>query len=215
MGRDGFAEGQAAYQASVPEFGTRPLLFRRTSVEEFEGLLAACDRGERFEWVRGWVVQQQAGGTRRHSDLSARVYGLLLGQLDQAQWKTRYEFAVFTGESYRYADIIVEPADQDAAGLRTEQPALVVEIVSRSSWERDRITKAQEYTTLPSLHAYLVVDQFSRSCLGFLRRPDGGFDADPRLFTDGETIRIDPLGVGLSIDDIYDGILDRDDDAIA
>lgn len=218
--RSGLADGaQAAYDAHA-QFGVaarapkaRPEVFRQMTFAEFEAFLETVDETERFEWVRGQVVQQQAEQTRRHARLEQRIEQLLLRQLDGRAWQVLREYSVWTGSAYRITDLVVDPADADDQELRSTQPALIVEVTSRSSQLRDRVEKPAEYLTLDSLFAYIVVDQFSRNCLGFIRKPDGTFERAPQAFGDGETIRIDPLGVGLSIEDIYDGILDRDDDA--
>ncbi|MEO0671109.1 MAG: hypothetical protein AAFZ05_03680, partial [Pseudomonadota bacterium] len=87
--RSGLADGaQAAYDAHA-QFGVaarapkaRPEVFRQMTFAEFEAFLETVDETERFEWVRGQVVQQQAEQTRRHARLEQRIEQLLLRQLD-------------------------------------------------------------------------------------------------------------------------------------
>ncbi len=220
--KPGFSDGaQTAYDAHA-RFGVaarapkaRPELFRKTTIAEFEAFLKTVDETERFEWIRGQIVQQQAGQTRRHSNLALRTLQLLSNQLDPAKWAVRLEFGVWTGESYRYADLIVEPTGADDEERASDAPVIIVEVLSRTSEARDQIDKTTDYLKIPSLHAYVMLGQFSRTCEAYVRDAGGEFPAEPAAHADGGTIRIGALGVELSVDDIYDGILDRDDPSTA
>jgi len=207
----GFYEGQRAPYASEARNRRAshrwPELFRKTTIEEFEAFLDRADDTDRFEWVRGWIVRQQAEQTRRHARLEQRIEQLLLSQLDPARWQVLRQYAVVSGQNYRITDVVVDPADADDLERRSDHPALIVEVLSETSGGRDRVEKPAEFATIQTLAAYIVVDQFSRHCFLWLRSNDGTFPGDPVVVGDGERIAVDQLGVALAVNDIYEGIL--------
>jgi Uma2 family endonuclease len=162
----------------------------------------------RCEYVRGRIMMQQSGGSRRHSKIAKRFLIALDRQLDPAQWETLgSDLAIDVGETIRYPDVLVEPVAADLEGLATFQPALVVEVLSPSSEERDLETKPDEYLAIPSLQAYVVASQDEAACLVWLRGEDGAFPADPvEVKGHSGVIRVPVLGVEITLGDIYQGI---------
>ncbi len=186
----------------------RSELFRQVDREGFYRFVETVEDYERYEWVRGWIVQQQQGGTLRHGLLEARFASLLRTRLDGSAYVVVTGRGVETPKSTRYADVVVEPADEDPSSLAARRPVLIVEILSPSSGDRDRIEKPEEYLSLGTLAAYIVADQFTRTCLAWVRGADGQFARDPARFGHGETIGIEGLSLTLSLNDIYSGIVD-------
>jgi Uma2 family endonuclease len=91
----------------------------------------------RCEFVRGRIMMQ-AGGSRRHAMIAKRFLVLLNSQLDATRWETLgSDLAIDVGDTVRYPDVLVEPVTDDFDGLATQQPALVIEVLSPSSEERD------------------------------------------------------------------------------
>jgi len=75
--------------------------------------------------------------------------------------------------SYFYPDVVVscEPDDEDDYFL--EKPCLIVEVLSKSTQHRDRGDKLLAYMNIPSLKAYLIVNQDSIEVQLFYRQSDG------------------------------------------
>ena len=92
---------------------------------------------ERYEFERGRIVQQMAGGTRNHFKIAGRIRTLLVQQLDPAKWEALHERGVETADSVRFADVVVEPASEPGNSVSTLRPAVIVEVLSPSSLDRD------------------------------------------------------------------------------
>ena len=95
---------------------------------------------QRYELERGVIVQQMTGGTRRHSLVAQKIAEQIKAQLDTTKWTLLQDRGVTAGSSGRYPDIVVEPADEPGESLRTERPAIIVEVLSPSTAATDRNT---------------------------------------------------------------------------
>ena len=109
--------------------------------------------------------------------LGLLAHGGSVRQLDATRWEVNNgsDRGVETSETIRFPDVIVEPSGADDESLATSEPAIVVEVLSPTSGERDTEIKPAEYMGLPSLLAYIVASQGEPACLVWLRAPDGSF----------------------------------------
>ena len=119
----------------------------------FYRFVANADERFRHEWVRGWIMQQQAGGTRRHGRVGAGFIGVLRERLDLETWVvSTADRLIHMPATTRYADALVERIDTATDdSILTDKPVLLVEVLSPSSEERDLSVKPAEYLALPSL----------------------------------------------------------------
>ena len=174
----------------------------------FYRFAAAAPEHVRCEYVRGRIVQQMTGGTFDHVRLAKRIADFIAGQLDSADWIVSLsDRGVETSQTIRYPDVVMERAGAAGKSLSTDAPVLVVEVLSPSSEVRDLEAKPAEYTSLATLHAYIVASQDAPACLVWLRRADGTFAAEPASI-DGrdEVIHIPALSVAIPLAEVYRGI---------
>jgi Uma2 family endonuclease len=130
-------------------------------------------------------------------------------RLDPDVWNVGpTDFAVEIGPDIRYPDVVVEHVHPDGAALSTDAPIVLVEVLSPSSVGTDMVEKFAEYTSLPSLEAYIVASQDEPICWvwqrtgahrGFERKPDEISGRD-------KAIEIAALGITLPMSEIYRGI---------
>lgn len=180
--------------------------FIKVDKATFYRFIANVPDSERYEYVRGRIVQQQQGGTLRHGRIAGRIADLLRRQLNSAHWDVLEGRGVETAETIRFGDVVVHPAGSDPDSLSTAEPVLVVEILSPSSGDRDLNEKPEEYLSLPSLQAYIVAAQSEIACLVWLRGADGRFPAEPMQLRGGEAeITVATLGVTLRLATVYEG----------
>ena len=81
-------------------------------------------------------------------------------------------------------------------------PTALVEVLSPSTATYDRTTKARFCRAVPSLRAYVLVNQDGPAVDVYARDGDGWRLASDR---DGR-IDLDPLGVSLALGDLYEGV---------
>lgn len=169
---------------------------------------AAEHAEQRYEYVRGRIVEQMTGGTRDHGQVGRRITRLIEDQLDEGKWAVLPDRGVDTPETIRYPDIVVEPSDEPGDSLSTTRPAMVVEVLSPSTTATDLDVKPEEYTSLASLDAYVVASQHEPACLVWMRGEDGAFSAPMEFRGHAATITVVARGftLALPLAVIYRGI---------
>ena len=166
----------------------------------------------RYELVRGRVVMH-AGGTRWHAYVASRIMGLLMQRVDGSRWSVvAGDLAIDVGPSLRYPEILVECSSTEGRALSTEEPVVLVEVISPSSRTTDFGEKANEYLALASLEAYVIAAQDATQVWVWTRdaAADGSrpFPDKPVLLeTRDAVLAIPAIGFACSVGEIYDGIL--------
>ena len=105
---------------------------------------------------------------------------------------------------YRYPDVVVADEEGDGDTHNVKKPRILVEVISETSKYRDRVTKLQEYSKLPSLAYYIVVDQDTVNVEVYSRRENDWAYQLLENLTD--VIDLSVLGTSLSLATIYENI---------
>lgn len=147
---------------------------RFMSTEEY--LELEKDAPVRHEYIDGRLFPR-AAVTRRHS----LIAGNIVLKLAHVTGKTSYQVYVSAvkvrtpADSVYYPDVMVvrEPdgGDEDVV----LEPCLIVEVASPGTMTRDGREKLAAYQSIPSLNAYLLVDQDRRRVERYHRDEDGGW----------------------------------------
>jgi Uma2 family endonuclease len=162
----------------------------------------------RYELKDGEVIMHP-GVSRKHFTLVGRLVVAFSNRLDPDAWNVGpTDFAVEIGPDIRYPDVLVERVNPDGAALSTDAPIVLVEVLSPSSVGTDMTAKLAEYTSLPSLEAYVVASQDEPICWVWQRsREDRSFPKTPEEIAGRDrAIAIAALGVSLPMSEIYRGI---------
>lgn len=175
---------------------------------EFRRWADAPERSRlKFEWAGGRVVQM-ANVTRRHSRIVSNVMRAISARLDLDVWAVvATDFNVETDTFVRTPDVMVEPAEGDPKALGSDRAIILVEVLSASSVKVDFVDKLGEYTTLPTLEAYLVVSQDEPMCWLWQRQANGTFAARSEDIQGLEQgIALAARGITIPLSEIYRGI---------
>ena len=163
------------------------------------------ETGLKHEWLDGQIFAM-AGGTPEHARLVFETGHLL--RLAVAPKRCR----VFTsGLKLRvqatglatYPDVVVVCGSAELDGVDPNavvNPMVLVEVLSRTTEAYDRGEKWAHYRTIPSLQAYLLVDQLRPRVEMFERTPDGFLH---RMAEAGQRLSIPGLPIELDIDALY------------
>jgi Uma2 family endonuclease len=171
------------------------------TVDEFLAWESAQE--ERHEFIDG-VVVGMAGGTAAHAtirdNLTVALHAGLRGSPCRAFSET---LRVVTPRGSYYPDIVVSckpvrPTDEQIA-----EPVLIVEVLSRSTADRDRGAKWVGYQDIPSLQHYVLVAQDHRRVDRFTRTADGWALTIIRPPT--QQFALAALDLELSLDQLYEG----------
>ncbi len=175
------------------------------SYEEYLHVLELS--GVKLEYCDG-EIYAMAGGTPAHADLAASVTRLLgnalLGRcrVSSSDLKVRIESTDLT----TFPDATVVCGEREVATMDRNavvNPTLLVEVTSPSTEDYDRGEKLSHYQQLASLRAVLIVSH-RRAQVTVVERDAKGWTA--REVGEGEIVEIEPLGLCLSVDELYAGI---------
>jgi Uma2 family endonuclease len=172
------------------------------TVEEYLRLEEQSDI--RHEYVAG-VTYAMTGATLRHNRLLLNI-ATRLRAVQGARCsvfvndvKVRAAHDVFY-----YPDVVVACGELDDSAVFLSEPCLIVEVTSPSTRRIDRREKLLAYCDMPSLRAYLIVDQRRRWVEAHTRDADGVW-VRAELTGDDE-LEVPCPATRLALRDIYEGV---------
>ena len=180
-------------------------LVRAMTVEEYLDLEEQSEF--RHEFIYG-ERYEMPGGTSDHEDIIVNILRVFLSRLDRSGFTVRGSGmrVLIDEENAILPDVsVVIGASELAYGKRILlNPAVVVEVLSKSSITHDRVTKRGWYLAVPSIQHYLIIDQFSVDVELLTRAGDAWHSQ--RFIEMADVIRIDALECDLPLADVYDRI---------
>ena len=146
------------------------------SVEEYlEGELSSRVK---HEYVGG-VVYAMAGARNAHNLIAANILGSLVGRLRGRACRaytsdTKIRLRLPTQVRFYYPDVPVICRPNPQTDSFQDEPAVIFEVLSRRTRRIDEGEKKDAYLTIPSLFAYVLVEQ-ERPAIVVFRRTEAGF----------------------------------------
>ena len=149
------------------------------------------------------------GGSGKHSKIPINITYAILSQIDRSSYVMfNSEIRIKISETrYVYPDLSIvrgEEVYEDTGELTLLNPAFVVEVTSPSSMMYDRVDKLDFYFDVPSIEAYLIVDQ-DRIRADFYTRTDEGWHVRVINSLD-DVIALESLDCELPLAQVYQGI---------
>ncbi len=102
---------------------------------------------------------------------------------------------------YYYPDVVVDCGDRPDDSYFADNPRVIFEVLSESTERTDRTEKRIYYQTLPTLDAYVLVDQ-ARMAVTVYRRADAEWSTELLMATT-DVLDLPPVGCKLSLRAIY------------
>jgi Uma2 family endonuclease len=181
---------------------------KRNSVSVQDYLAAELDSSVKHEYLGG-AVYAMAGGTNAHNLIAGNVFGSLHARLGgrpcrpyNSDTKVRVRLTSHVRFYYPDASVVCRPNPQ--SDTFQDEPAVVIEVLSGNTRRIDRGEKLEAYLTIPSLCAYVLVEQegpvvevFRRSDQGFVRETYNGLEA---------VIPLKEIDTELPLAEIYEGV---------
>ena len=162
----------------------------------------------RHEFFEGEIFAM-AGGTLLHNLLVLNSAFALRTGLRGSGKKCRVvaenvQLAVEKGHHYNYPDVMVICAPTDLEAERTvAAPVVIIEVLSKSTENRDRSWKFTQYKQLASLKHYILVSQ--KTCLvEWYRWEEGGNWVHTPFALFSDEFSIPELNITLRVGDIYE-----------
>jgi Uma2 family endonuclease len=163
-------------------------------------------REERYEFSGGRVIKL-VRVTRNHAQAATNLLCALASRLHRERYDVFLgAFAVHVGNSIRFPDVLVEPAQPDGKSLRAESPMMIAEVLSPGTYHLDFGDKLLEYLTLPTLDTYLIISP-DEPRIWVWQRTDGAFPKEPEIIEKRDQhVRLPALTIEIPLEDIYRGI---------
>ncbi len=178
---------------------------QQMSVEEFLDFAELSE--ERYEYINGEPIKM-SGGKLNHFLIIANIMNAIANLLADRDFDVLGSgMLVRVGEASLVAPDVSVVSGQPETEADTRillNPILVVEVLSPSSIDRDRVLKRELYGDVASIQTYLVVDQH-RVLVELYTR--GGTGWTIQCFSDlGDEISLEALNCRLPLSDIYQRI---------
>ncbi len=190
---------------------------RRLTYAEYLEIENAAETRSEFFGGQLWAVtgatrgrSEITGATYAHAVITSNLTGMLFSALRGSSCRVVAESSrVYFPEldEAAYPDLRVVcggPEHHPDDLLAIVNPTVVIEVLSDSTEGFDRGEKFAKYRTLPSLRAYLLVNQAVQR-LELVERGEGG-TWSWRAAEAGQRLAIGVLGVEIEVDGVYEGV---------
>lgn len=166
----------------------------------------------KHELINGSILAM-AGAKRRHNLVNVNISSALLQQLRGRPCEVyANDMRVRVGADFVYPDVVVvcgTPTFIDDQVDTLTNPTVLIEILSPSTAQYDRVTKRVLYQRLESLRDYLLIDPDTFHVEHYRRQPDGTWlfyeTLDPTA-----VIALDTIACTLTMTDIYEKVAFND-----
>lgn len=168
-------------------------------------LAAERTRAHKHEYLAG-VEYQMAGTSLGHNRIVRNLVVDLTQQLGSSPCEAvasdiKVRIRTNTAEFYYYPDVAIDCSRSSDSALFAEQPRVIFEVLSPETERIDRGEKLRNYQSLPSLDAYVLVEQHRLGVVVY-RRGDGGWTRES-LTAATDTLQLPTVGCALSLAGIY------------
>lgn len=173
---------------------------KRYTEEEY---FAFCEKNEgRFEYINGEIIEM-SGESVAANQIAGNIHRYMGNLLEEQPFifvQNAVKLQVRGGKAFRIPDFFIFHETGNQKKYATE-PIFIVEVLSESSYNTDRVTKLAEYTQISTLEYYLIIEQ--EECLVEVFNREG-----KRWYVDfyndlNETIELPALNVKLPMSVIY------------
>lgn len=179
---------------------------QNTTVEEY--LNGELISDTKHELVNGQAYAM-AGASANHNTISINVVSEFRAHLKNSPCRpfaSDIKVKTPTG-NYRYPDVLVVCNDDFSNdGYVTENPTIIVEVISKSTRKTDEQTKRMEYINIPTLVEYVIIEQDYVDVAVF-RKSD---QWRPTHYFLGDEIHFESLDLTLAVEEIYSRVNNED-----
>jgi Uma2 family endonuclease len=180
---------------------------KRMTVKEYLAWAAEQPGKLRCELFQGEVVAMAPERTR-HNLVKSLVFTELYGAVKSAGLPCLVlgdgaTVVIDKSTAYEPDALVRCGATVDFDAVTTDEPLVLVEVVSPSSKGRDAGSKLVDYFSLPSVRHYLVVDPDRKAVIHHRRGDDGAIAT--AILREG-TLTLDPPGLAVAVEGFFAGL---------
>ncbi|MBC6433477.1 Uma2 family endonuclease [Nostoc sp. HG1] len=181
---------------------------RRYSLHEYR---AIAEKAEGRSEYRDGEIVPILGGTLKHSRISGNILSYFTSVFRDTQFEPiNSDLRLWIPEYRRgvYPDVMIFDGELQLNAERLDEvlnPILIVEVLSPSTADYDRLSKFRMYRSIPNFSEYLLVEQdepfverYSKQAEGWLLSDFSGLEL---------SISLDSVAIALSMAEIYRGVV--------
>lgn len=158
------------------------------------------------EYIDG-AVYAMAGASKNHQRITANVSRKFGNQLENTPCEAfASDIKVKVGSKFFYPDVMVVCKDDSDNDYYTENPVIIVEVLSKSTRRMDETAKKFAYQTLPTLQEYVLIEQDFVD-VEVCRRSEGWVS---QHYFMGDNVTFESVGLTLAVADIYQRVDNED-----
>lgn len=186
------------------------LKYQAEYISEQQYLEDEKKREIKHEYING-EIYAMSGASRNHGILSVSIGRLLENHLDGTRCNTfisdlKVKINTKHNTSFFYPDVVVACDNEDGDDYYTENPLIIVEVLSKSTRRFDQTGKFEFYKTIPSLQEYVLIEQDFAE-IEVCRRNNNWF---PKRYFLGDEITFESIGLTISVEAIYKRVQNED-----
>jgi Uma2 family endonuclease len=183
----------------------------RLSIPEYLALEQDCE--VRHEYLDGEMFAM-AHPSRRHGLIAGNLFGQIWTQFRGRRCEVHKEtLRVWTPSGlFAYPDVVAvcdKPSFDDAKFNTLLNPTVIIEVLSPSTEDYDRITKWAHYRSIPSLLEYVLVSQ-ERVYVEQIRKQENGGWVRSDLDGLGQALELRSIACQLSLTEIYERVSEEE-----
>lgn len=180
--------------------------FSRMSVDEY--LAGEVQSQVKHEYVGG-AIYAMVGGRNAHNLIATNSLVALGKRLSGKPRRpfnsdTKIRIHLPSGIRFYYPDVSVICHQNPQKDLFQDEPAVIIEVLSRSTRRIDEGEKKEAYLTIQSLTDYILVEQESPT-ITVWRRSGSTFEATVYHGLDS-AVPLDEIGVALPLSEVFDSV---------
>ena len=160
----------------------------------------------RHEYVDGHVYAM-AGASDDHNRIAGNIFAELRERLRGHRCEPfindmKVKIPPAFADVYYYPDVLVACDPTDNARYFRERPTVLIEVLSTETERTDRREKALAYRQIPTVEAYVLVEQ-ERMAATILRRTEPGWQCHV-IEGPGSILKLPGIGVEIPLERIYE-----------
>lgn len=160
----------------------------------------------KYEYIDGYVYAM-SGASNNHNLITMNVSVAFANHLRKQPCRPyASDMKVKVGSKYFYPDVLVDCSNLTGDSYYTEQPTILVEVLSKSTRRMDETTKRMAYMQIPSLQEYILIEQDIVD-VEIIRRKTGWLSEHYFL---GDELTLASIDLTLSVEDIYERVQNND-----
>jgi Uma2 family endonuclease len=175
-------------------------------ISEAEYLQGEMISDIKHEYVAG-EVYAMAGASRNHNLIISNMVQRLTNHLQSGPCATfSSDLKIKAAGNFFYPDVMVVCGDEQGDDYYTDQPTLIVEVLSKTTRRTDKTLKLHTYKTLPSLQEYILIEQ-EHAEIEVFRRSANWLSEHYFL---GDDVTLESVGLTVAVAGIYQRVDNED-----